>query len=131
MVKGIDLLAVSGGAIIGANCRYLVYLWASSFSNHAFKWGTFLVNMSGALAIGVLAALITRYKLNEPLTLMLTVGLLGSYTTFSAFSAENLRLLQDKEYALLLFNSLGSVIIGIALVFAGFAIGSRIFSAPA
>lgn len=131
MIKAIDLLAISGGAIIGANCRYLVYLWAASLPENAFKWGTFVVNMTGALAIGLMVAFLARFKPSEPVALMLTVGILGSYTTFSTFSIENLRLFQEKQFGLLAFNALGSVILGITLVFLGIAIGGRIFSSPA
>lgn len=131
MINFTHLLAISGGAIVGANCRYLVQVWANSLSEETYKFGTFAVNMSGALVMGILVAALARFRLSEPVVLMLTVGILGSYTTFSAFSIENLRLLQDRQFGYLLFNAIGSVVFGIALVYIGVLIGNRIFNASA
>ena len=115
-----DLLFVGIGSFIGGVGRYLISLSMKSAST-GFPWGTFVVNLLGCLLIGLFYALTAKYSnLSNQLTLLLTVGLCGGFTTFSTFSNEALKLLQCGDYLTLCLYVMGSVILGIAAVFFGY-----------
>ena len=84
------LLLVGLGGATGSMLRYLVSIAASAALGSAFPWGTLAVNAAGSMAIGVLASL----GLQDPARLLLVTGLLGGFTTFSAFSLETAQLWQ-------------------------------------
>jgi CrcB protein len=93
----------------------------------AFPWGTFAVNVAGALVIGFVAALaIERAQLSPDARTLLIPGLLGGFTTFSAFSLETFALLRDGDWLTAGIYAGGSLVAGLAATFAGFAIGMRI-----
>lgn len=86
-------LVIAIGAIVGANLRYLVGVWAADRWGIDFPYGTLLVNVSGAFTIGVFLSLIgARVGVNPLWRLFLATGLLGGYTTFSAYAWEALSL---------------------------------------
>jgi CrcB protein len=122
------ILAVALGGALGAVLRYLVSGWVERSSFFAggrnlgglFPWGTLVVNLSGCLALGLLAGLFQRKFLLAPdLRALLFLGLLGSYTTFSTFSLETLRLMEDGSWTLALLNGLGSPLLGLAGAWVG------------
>lgn len=80
-----NLFLVMAGGALGAGARYLVGL---SFAGARYPWGTLAVNLAGALAMGLLAGAVARGLASEPARLLLGVGVLGGFTTFSAFSLE-------------------------------------------
>lgn len=83
------LFLVALGGAIGSVLRYLVGRWATAALPGAFPAGTWAVNLLGGLLMGMLAAHVARTgAAGEPLRLLLGVGLLGGFTTFSAFSLE-------------------------------------------
>lgn len=88
----------------------------------AFPWGTFAVNIIGCLFIGIIYGLAERHKImTYELRLLLAVGFCGSFTTFSAFSTENLNMFQIGSYTTAgLYISL-SILLGLGAVFAGLA----------
>lgn len=116
-------LAISVGAVLGANARFLLGGWISDRLGAAFPWGTLFINATGSLVIGFLLTLIVDRGIGptwwRPL---LAVGFLGSYTTFSTFSWETLRLAQDGALLLAGLNILGSVAISLLGVVAGVAL---------
>ncbi len=115
-----SLLLVMVGGAIGAGLRYGIGLAAAGRLGHAFPWGTFLVNLAGGLAAGLLLGfLLARGAAADPWRLFLGVGLLGGFTTFSAFSAETAEMLQRGEIAAASLYVLASVIGAIGLLFAG------------
>jgi CrcB protein len=87
-------------------------------------WGTFAVNVSGALVLGLLLTFVARRE-SVPMSLQeaLFVGFLGGYTTFSALSAETFLLLETRQYAVAAAYSLGSLVAGVAAVLVGMALG--------
>ena len=121
-----DCIYVGIGAFLGANARYWVGGWAMERFGTAFPYGTFLINVSGSFAIGVLAAFFADRAYSPNWRLFLMVGVLGGYTTFSSYSYEALRLLEDGGYLLAALYFLGSPIIGLAGCMAGAAIGRLI-----
>jgi CrcB protein len=94
---------------------------------NGFPWGTFAVNALGSLLIGVVFALAQSRSISPDATLFLTVGVLGGFTTFSAFSLETLRLITGGDLAASLLNALGQLSVGLLAVYLGFA-AVRLFS---
>lgn len=84
-------LLIAVGSAVGGVARALLNLAVTSRAGELFPWGILTVNVLGCLVIGVLAALVER----ESLKILLMTGLCGGFTTFSAFSLDALRLLQD------------------------------------
>jgi CrcB protein len=125
MVKQLLFVALGGG--VGSCFRYLVSLWLSKNFPATFPLGTFVVNITGCLLIGFLSDAITRTAISEnSLRLLLVVGLCGGYTTFSTFSAENLRLFENGNYITFALYTIASVILGLLAVFGGHLL-SKIF----
>jgi CrcB protein len=81
------ILVMSGGAI-GAAGRYLVGNAARALWGGGWPWGTLTVNIVGGFVMGLVAALFAARVINEPTRLLLATGVLGGFTTFSAFSLE-------------------------------------------
>ena len=94
------LLVMLGGAI-GAALRFHVGGVTMRAFGPAFPWGTLMVNVSGGLAMGLLAGTLARVgSHNEPWRLFLAVGLLGGFTTFSAFTIETFGMIERGQYVL-------------------------------
>jgi len=86
------------GGAIGAGFRYHISTVALRFMGPAFPWGTWIINLLGGFLMGVLAAVLARSSEGgEQLRLFLGVGVLGGFTTFSAFSLETFNMLQRGE----------------------------------
>ena len=118
------LLVMIGGAA-GAGLRYGVGRWSAQTFGPGLPWGTLIVNLAGSLAIGLLAGLLLREGgggADRPLWLLLAIGGLGGFTTFSAFSLELVVMLQRGLLAPAFAYAAGSVIAGLALAAAGFAL---------
>jgi fluoride exporter len=115
------LLFAGGGA--GSMLRYAVGLWVEARTGPGFPWGTFAVNASGCLLIGVLATLADEHAWITPAArLALVTGVLGGFTTFSAFGLETFQLFEDGRAALALANAFGSVTVGLFAVAVGVAL---------
>lgn len=113
-------LLIALGAALGANARYLVNVWAANRFGADFPYGTLLVNISGSFILGLLLALASeRLSLSPDLRLLLAVGFLGSYTTFSSYAVESLNLWQDGGLLLGLWNILLNNGIGLAFALLG------------
>lgn len=112
-------LVMLGGAV-GAGARHLVGRAALALWGPGFPVGTLIVNIVGGLAMGLLAGwLASRASGDEALRYLLGVGVLGGFTTFSAFSLETVLMLQRGEHATALFYILASVVLSIGALFAG------------
>jgi fluoride exporter len=115
-----QLAAVATGGAFGACARFLFAAGISSWLQPAFPLATFLINMLGSFAIGVLSALFyANAALSEPLRLLLITGFLGAFTTFSTFSLEVWSLLQAGRFALASAYVISSVSVGVLAVWLG------------
>jgi len=115
-----QLLAVAAGGAIGASMRWLLAGAIQRATGSAFPWGTFAVNALGSFLLGFLFVyLIERSTAGELLRLMLTVGLLGAFTTFSTYSLESIRLLEQGAYGFAAANVLGQVVVCLLLTWIG------------
>lgn len=116
-----DFLWVALGGAIGSSARYGINLVAPRFLGDGFPWATFIVNVLGCFAMGVITAFVrTKMPDDENTRLFLTTGLLGGFTTFSAFSLDVLGLMQRGEMPLAVAYAFASVIFSIIAVMVGF-----------
>ena len=120
-----ELLLVGAGGFVGSVLRYLVGGAAQRLApTLSFPLGTFTVNVVGCLAIGLLSGLAeTRDLIGPQARLFLTVGLLGGFTTFSAFGYETGVLARDAERLYALVNVAASVTVGLGAVWVGQVLG--------
>lgn len=122
-----ELLAVAAGGSIGATLRWLLAGAVQRSAGSTFPWGTFAVNALGSFAIGFLYIyLIERSSFGEIARLLVTVGLLGALTTFSTYSLESIRLMEQGDFALALGNVLGQVVLCLILTWFGIQLARAI-----
>jgi len=114
-----SLLLVMGGGAIGSGLRYLVGRLALATFGPGFPWGTLAVNLIGGACMGVLAGILARGALGEPVRLLLGVGVMGGFTTFSAFSLDTVQMLQRGELATAMLYVLASVAGALIALFLG------------
>ena len=117
------ILLVALGSALGGAARWALGGWIDARTGGGFPWGTLSVNLLGGLAIGLLAALDTR----EPVRLLLIVGVLGGFTTFSSYSLQTLQLLQQGRLVAAAGYAVGSMAACLLACWAGWALG-RLFS---
>ena len=116
MIK--NLLLVGIGGFIGAVLRYLLYML---MKNNQPYLTTLLINIIGSLIIGIIISVsIKNGDFQNNYKLFFATGICGGFTTFSAFSLENIQLLQEGKYLLSVGYILASVILGILACFIGF-----------
>ncbi len=113
------LLVFLGGGL-GASLRHFVNVSCARWLGTAFPYGTFIINITGSLVMGLIAGYLAfRGDAAQPWRLFLMTGILGGYTTFSAFSLDSMLLYERGEMGLAAFYVVGSVVIAIAGLFAG------------
>jgi len=118
-------VAVGLGAVLGANLRYVVSVWAAERWGAGFPFGTFIINISGAFVIGLfLAAVAARTGAGPLVRLFVVTGFLGGYTTFSSYTWEALALASASTWARFGVYVVGSNLLGLAGVWLGARIGS-------
>lgn len=121
------ILVMTGGAF-GAAMRFGLAR-AVPVGGVGWPWPTFLANLLGGFAMGVLAAWLLRGNIAaEPLRLFLGVGVLGGFTTFSAFSLEMAQMVQRGQGMLAAVYALASVILALGAVFAGIMLARTIWA---
>ncbi|MBI1200823.1 MAG: fluoride efflux transporter CrcB [Phenylobacterium sp.] len=115
------LLLVGAGGAAGAVARYLLGVQATRLMGHGWPFGTFAANILGGFAMGVLiGALALRGGPDqERWRLILGVGALGGFTTFSSYSLEIALMLERREFQSAAIYSLGSVMLSVTALFAG------------
>jgi CrcB protein len=115
------LVFVGGG--IGASLRHTVNITCAKCIGTAFPYGTFIINITGSIVMGLIAGYLAfKGEASQPWRLFLMTGILGGYTTFSAFSLDTALLYERGQIGLALFYVLGSVVLSIAGLFAGLAL---------
>ena len=118
----INLLFVALGGALGSVARYALGHWTRILWPHAsWPWGTFLANVLGGLCMGVLVGALKGYEM-ERYRLLLGVGVLGGFTTFSTYSLEVVIMMERKTYGMALLYALTSAILAIGAVMLGLII---------
>ncbi len=114
------LILVGIGGSIGSVLRYAIALLMAKPTSSSFPFATLIVNLVGCFLIGVIVALSGKGDLVTPeWRIFLTAGFCGGFTTFSAFSLENIRLMQDGEFTLVALYVTASIIVGLAATYLG------------
>jgi len=125
----IKLFLIGAGGFIGSVLRYVVSGLVQTFSQSiAFPYGTLAVNILGCFCIGLLSELIdARALIGTDARAFLIVGILGGFTTFSAFGNETMNLIREGDVALGLMNVGAQVLLGLGAVWAGYTLGYMIW----
>lgn len=119
-----ELLLVALGGALGSMGRYAISAWALADQlAWRFPVGTFLVNILGSLLIGLLGGLVVKHQWFSPeVRLLLITGVLGGFTTFSAFGLETFYLIRRGELGIAIAYVASSVLLGLILVWLGYAL---------
>ena len=115
-------LLVVLGAMIGAPARYLTDRYVQSRHDTVFPWGTFAVNVIGSFILG----LVTAASLSGPVVALVGTGFCGALTTYSTFSYETVRLLEDRYHFYAFTNVAGSIIAGLGAAMCGAAFATAL-----
>jgi fluoride exporter len=114
------VLWVALGGAIGSAARYGVNVWSGRMLGSEFPWHTFIVNVAGCLAMGILVELMAlKLNVGNEARAFLTTGILGGFTTFSAYSLDFALLVERKSYGAAFAYGAGSVALSLIAVFAG------------
>ena len=123
----VQVLLIGAGGFVGSVARYVIVSLAQSTWASSLPIGTLIVNVTGCLAVGWLSELFqTRPFLDSEVRGFLKIGLLGSFTTFSAFGHETVTLLRNDGAGLAGVNVAANVLLTIAAVWLGRAIGQSV-----
>ena len=118
-----EYLWVGLGGFVGANTRYGLTGFVARRLGSGFPFGTLLINVSGSLLIGlILTLLVERFVADPAWRLLLVVGFLGGYTTFSSYSFEVIALIEHGQWGRAIGYVVGSNLLGLAACFAGIAL---------
>ncbi len=117
--SALGLVALGGG--LGAALRFIFSQVVGRLLGGAFPWGTFSVNAFGGLVMGLIVGWFAMHYPTQspPLKLFLTTGVLGGFTTFSAFSLEMVDLIDAGKFAIAGFYALASVVVSVAAIYGG------------
>jgi len=120
-------LAISVGAVLGANFRYLLGGWISDRFGTGFPLGTLVINVTGSFIIGLFLTLIgERLVVADWWRPLVAIGFLGSYPTFSTFSFETFALAQAGAWGLASLNVVGSVAASLVGVYLGYVVARAV-----
>ncbi|MFI6861389.1 fluoride efflux transporter CrcB [Streptomyces sp. NPDC050421] len=121
-------LLVIVGAAVGAPLRYLTDRAVQARHDTVFPWGTFTVNVSGCLVLGLLTGAVAAGAASSHLQLLLGTGLCGALTTYSTFSYETLRLAEGGARFYAAANAVASVVVGLGAAFAGVTLAEALWT---
>lgn len=120
----LNIVLVAAGGAFGSVCRYLTGILMTRLLGPAFPWGTITVNIVGSFAIGLLTELVARrFDASLEMRLLLVVGILGGFTTFSSFSLDTVALIEKGAVSSAVIYVFSSVVVSLVATFAGFAVG--------
>ena len=109
-----EVIFVGTDGFIGASLRYIISAWFSQFSRFGFPLGTFAVNFIGCTLLGIFVGLGLGKTTTLPLREFAVIGVLGGFTTFSAFGLESFELLKSGQFAMTLIYIMGSMVLGLS-----------------
>jgi CrcB protein len=119
----LDFLAISLGAIVGANARYWMSRSALRLLGPVFPYGTLAINVSGSFVLGFFLVWTTHRGMVDPRwRLLIAVGFCGGFTTFSSYAFESMALMEQGQWLLLATNIVSNNLLSLAAVLAGMAL---------
>jgi CrcB protein len=116
------IFGVAAAGALGAVARYLLDGLVQRRVASVFPWGTFVVNVSGSLVLGVVAGLALSHGLDDTTHTVIAAGFCGGFTTYSTFAYESVRLVQHGSHLPAALNVVGSVFAGLAAAALGLAL---------
>jgi len=117
------------GGFAGANARYLLQQWAAARWGADFPYGTMLANVSGSFIIAFFLTLATGRLIGSPeMRLLVAVGFLGGFTTFSSFSMETFKLFEQSGWGAAALNFTGNTVLGLLGALAGVVLAAALRS---
>jgi len=120
-------LLISIGAILGANLRYWVGGWAAGRFGTSFPYGNLIINLTGSFILGLFMTLsVDRFLFDPRWRILVAIGFLGSYTTFSSYTFESMSLILDNQWLPGLANLFGGAFLGGLAVFFGILLARAI-----
>lgn len=123
------IFSVAVGGALGAVARYGLSGWIHAAVGTVLPWGTLVVNVAGSFLLGFSVRTLEFAAVTPELRAALTVGFLGAFTTFSTYSFETVALLQEGAWGRAAAYGLGSLLLGLLFVVAGFAAAQLLYSA--
>lgn len=120
----LQLIAIGVGGAIGAVLRFVISGIAYNVLGQNFPWGTLVVNMIGCFLIGLFSQLFEEIAISPNLRVLVLVGGLGAFTTFSTYALENVNLLRDGQFGIAFLDILASTALGLIFVFLGMALAN-------
>jgi len=119
-----NLITIAFAGALGTLARYGLSGLSHRLLGERFAWGTLVVNLLGCLVLGLLMqAVLESAAVPRAYRAPLAIGFCGAFTTFSTFGYETLRFIQDGAWAYALGNISANVVLGLAMVYAGFVLG--------
>ena len=116
----LNFLAISLGAIVGANARYLISRFTAKFLGPIFPYGTLIINVSGSFLVGFFLIWVTERVLVDPRwRLLVVVGFCGGFTTFSSYAFETMTYFEQGQWLLMFTNILANNLLCLAAALAG------------
>ncbi|WFR64892.1 fluoride efflux transporter CrcB [Paenibacillus amylolyticus] len=113
------ILWIGLAGVLGAVLRYSLGKWVSGLLGTAFPWGTWIINISGSLLLGLLYGWHQSAMISDAIWVIWGTGFCGAYTTFSTFGYETLGLVGRQRYASAAFYVVSSVVVGVLASLAG------------
>lgn len=122
-----NVVAIAAGGALGAVCRYGVARWVQQFAGWSFPAGTLTVNAVGSFVMGFATIwMLERSALGPGARLFLLTGVLGAFTTFSAFSVETLTLLENRLTGQAVLYVAASVVLCLTMAWLGMMLGRQV-----
>ena len=119
----LDFLAISAGAIAGANLRYWMSRYALRVLGPVFPYGTLAINVLGSFVLGFFLMWTTERVIADPRwRLLIAVGFCGGFTTFSSYAYETMAFFEQGQWTLMAANFLANNLLSCAAVLAGMAL---------
>jgi fluoride exporter len=121
-----QIAALSLGGVLGVNARYWLGVWVNRWASQSFPWATFVINVTGSFAIGLLTTFLVRWLPHPNARLLIITGFLGGYTTYSSFAYESFTLWERGERGMSFAYMASTLVAGFAAVFLGVALGREL-----
>jgi len=119
----LNFVAISLGAIVGANSRYIISRYAARFLGPVFPYGTLIINVAGSFVVGLFLIWTTERVLIDPRwRLLVVIGFCGGFTTFSSYAFETMAYFEQGQWLLMTTNILANNLLSLAAAMAGMAL---------
>ena len=119
----LNFLAISLGAIVGANARYIVSRYAARLLGPVFPYGTLIINVAGSFVVGLFLIWTNERVLIDPRwRLLVVIGFCGGFTTFSSYAFETMAYFEQGQWTLMLSNVLANNLLSLLAALAGMAL---------